>query len=124
MSELLSALIGLVGWVGAAVIVGAYALVTNGRVSPGSVAYQGFNIGGAAALALSATVSGAWPLVATNLIWVVIGAQAILSLKHVAVRLLAIRVARRIHVLLGDPRGEAAPAMVPTTVGPLPLPIR
>ena len=66
VNELLSTLVGLIGWVGAAVTIGAYALVTNGRVSPSSLAYQGLNIGGAAALALSATASGAWPSAATN----------------------------------------------------------
>jgi hypothetical protein len=39
----------------------------------------------------SATASGAWPSAATNLIWVAIGVQATLSLKHVAVGHLAAR---------------------------------
>lgn len=124
MNETLSALIGLVGWVGAAVTIGAYASVTNGRVSPNSVAYQGLNIGGAAALALSATVSGAWPSAATNLIWVAIGVHAVLSLKRVGIRRRAIRAVSAILVLLQDRRGEVDSVVVPALVGPLPLPIR
>lgn len=124
VNELLSTLVGLIGWVGAAVTIGAYALVTNGRVSPSSLAYQGLNIGGAAALALSATASGAWPSAATNLIWVAIGVQATLSLKHVAVRHLAARAARHVRRLVDDVAHDSTPAAVPVPVGALPAPLR
>lgn len=124
MNEMLSALIGLVGWVGAAATIGAYALVTNGRISPSSLPYQGLNIGGAAALALSATASGAWPSAATNLIWVAIGVHAIVSLKRVGLRRLAVRAAGGIRTLVRDLQGESGTATVPNLTGQLPLPIR
>lgn len=86
VSELLSMLVMIAGWAGAAVTIGAYALVTNGRVSPSSMAYQGLNIGGAAALALSAMVNGAWPSAATNIIWVAIGMHAAVNFGRAVLR--------------------------------------
>lgn len=141
VEELLSTLVSLAGWAGAAVTIGAYALVTNGRVSPSSVAYQGLNIGGAAALALSATASGAWPSAVTNLIWIAIGIQAVLSLKHVPVRLIAVRAVLRVLNVLAEPFAPSpatgpshtaapapvpvpSPVRVPVAVGALPTPLR
>lgn len=141
VEELLSTLVSLVGWAGAAVTIGAYALVTNGRVSPSSVAYQGLNIGGAAALALSATASGAWPSAVTNLIWIAIGIQAVLSLKHVPVRHLTGHAVLRVvgalaeafapspdstppHTATPAPLTVPSPARVPIAVGALPAPLR
>ncbi len=144
VEELLSTLVSLAGWAGAAVTIGEYALVTNGRVSPSSVAYQGLNIGGAAALALSATASGAWPSAVTNLIWIAIGIQAVLSLKHVPVRLIAVRAVLRVlrvlsvlaepfaaspatgpsHTAAPAPVPVPSPARVPVAVGALPAPLR
>lgn len=81
-----SVLLTLVGWLGAAATVTAYALVTRRRVEPDSVAFHGLNLGGASALCVSATVSAAWPSAMVNVVWMVIGAQAVIAAKHHVVR--------------------------------------
>lgn len=93
MNDILAHLITLAGWLGALATVGAYALVTQRRISVGSVTYQGLNITGAALLAVSATVSSAWPSAVVNYVWVLIGAQALVGMRH-AVRA---AVARRLQ---------------------------
>lgn len=82
MSDFISVAVSLAGWVGALVTIGAYGMVTSGRVAPGSLMFQGLNVFGASALALSASVNGAWPSAVTNLIWVGIGVHAVLSIKR------------------------------------------
>lgn len=82
MSEFTTTFMLAVGWLGAFLTVGAYALVTRGRVAPDSLTFQGLNIVGGCGLALSAAVNGAWPSVVTNIVWVAIGVQAILSLRR------------------------------------------
>lgn len=85
MSDLVGTAVSIIGWAGALVSVIAYALVTQGRIAPSSLAYQGMNIGGAGALAVSASVNSAWPSAVVNVVWVAIGIQAVLSLKRSAV---------------------------------------
>lgn len=95
MSDFVSTVVTIVGWVGALASVSAYAMVTRGRIAPSSMLFQGLNIGGAAALAVSASANGAWPSAVVNIIWIAIGVQAVLALKHaVVVRHLRARAAR------------------------------
>lgn len=70
--------IGIVGWVGAALILLAYALVSAGRVGGASTAYQWINIAGSAGLAVNSAWNGAMPSVALNVIWLGIGVAALL----------------------------------------------
>ncbi|MHB1064251.1 MAG: CBU_0592 family membrane protein [Georgenia sp.] len=85
MSDLVSTAITITGWVGALASVSAYAMVTQGRIAPNSMVFQGLNIGGAAALAVSASANGAWPSAVVNIIWIAIGVQAVLTLKRAAI---------------------------------------
>ena len=64
--------IAVVGWAGAALLLGAYALVSAGRLAGGGLTFQLMNLGGAAA------VTGAWPSVALNLVWLAVGAVTLL----------------------------------------------
>ena len=66
--------IAVVGWVGAALLLGAYALVSAGRLAGGGLTFQLMNLGGAAGLAINSAVNGAWPSVALNLVWIAVGA--------------------------------------------------
>ncbi len=65
--------IELVGWAGAVAVLVAYALVSNGRVTPRSLSYQLLNIGGAVGLVINAGWNGAIPSAVVNLIWIGIG---------------------------------------------------
>lgn len=66
----------VLGWVGAALLVLAYALLSARRLAPGLL-YHGMNIAGAAGLAVNCAVNNAWPSAALNVVWLVIGVVTI-----------------------------------------------
>jgi len=65
------------GWAGAAALLLAYGLVTSGRLSPRGGAFQALNLAGSLGLAANSGYHGAWPSVALNLVWMAIGAVAL-----------------------------------------------
>ena len=58
------------GWIGAALLLGAYALVSTKRLEGDSVAYQGLNLLGSAMLIVNSFYYGAYPSVGVNVIWI------------------------------------------------------
>jgi hypothetical protein len=70
---------GYAGWVGALATMGAYGLVSQGRLDANSGRYQAVNVVGAALLAVSALSADNWPSLAANLAWMLI---ALLSLRR------------------------------------------
>lgn len=74
----------VVGWLGAALILGAYALLTAGKIQAESVAYQGMNVVGAAGFVVNSGWNGAIPSAALNVVWAGIGLFALW--RMVAVR--------------------------------------
>ena len=77
-------LIEITGWLGALFLLLAYALVSAGKVRASSRAYQWLNIGGAACIAVNSGANGAFPSAALNLVWIIIGAVALLRARAVA----------------------------------------
>jgi len=65
------------GWVGALLILLAYALLSLGRLTGQSLLYQGMNVAGAAGFIVNGWWHGAIPSATLNLIWMVIGALAL-----------------------------------------------
>ncbi len=65
-----------VGWMGAALFLIAYCLVSQGRLHAKSRAYQGLNIAGAVGLAISNGSHGALPSATLNLVWICVGVHA------------------------------------------------
>jgi hypothetical protein len=65
--------IELVGWVGAALILGAYGLISAGKVQSRSPLYQWMNMLGAAGLIINSGWNGAIPSVGLNVVWFLIG---------------------------------------------------
>jgi hypothetical protein len=65
--------VDVAGWVGMALLIGAYALVTAGRLHGPSLTFQLMNLVGGALLMVNSGWYGAWPSAALNLVWVVIG---------------------------------------------------
>ena len=63
----------VVGWIGALLILAAYALLSAGRLDARSPAYQWLNVFGAIGFILNSGWNGAWPSAALNVIWVGIG---------------------------------------------------
>ena len=72
----------IVGWLGAALILLAYALLTAGRIQAQSFAYQGMNVLGAAGFIVNSGWNGAIPSAALNVVWAGIGLFAILRLAR------------------------------------------
>jgi hypothetical protein len=70
------------GWIGTIGSISAYALLSRGRWHAGSLRYSGLN-GVAGVLAGSASaVYGAWPSVASNLLWTCIAIHSMVVTLH------------------------------------------
>jgi hypothetical protein len=67
----------VVGWIGAILILTAYALLTAGKLTGKSPAYQWMNVIGALGFIANSGWNGAWPSAILNVIWVGIGVVAL-----------------------------------------------
>lgn len=65
--------VNVVGWLGMALLIGAYALVTMGKVQVTSLVFQLMNLFGGFFLMLNSAYYGAWPSAGLNVVWVVVG---------------------------------------------------
>jgi len=65
--------INVVGWIGMALLISAYGLVTAGRLHGPGLPFQLMNLVGGGSLMVNSAYYGAWPSAALNLVWVVIG---------------------------------------------------
>ena len=70
--------VNVVGWLGMGLLIGAYALVTAGRLQGTSLAFQLMNLLGGGLLMVNSAWYGAWPSAVLNLVWVVIGTVGLL----------------------------------------------
>ncbi len=70
------------GWVGALLVLASYALVSLGRIGARTRENQWINIVGGAALAWNGLVHGAWPSVALNAVWGVVGLTALVGIMR------------------------------------------
>jgi hypothetical protein len=64
------------GWAGASLILGAYLLLSTGRVTGQSLLYQGMNVAGAAGFVTNGWWHGAVPSATLNVLWLLIGVFA------------------------------------------------
>ena len=74
--------IEIIGWVGAALILGAYALLSAGKLRAESVAYHFMNILGAAGFVINSGWNGALPSAAMNVVWIGIGMYALYQMRR------------------------------------------
>ena len=70
-------LVEIVGWLGAALILGSYALLTLGKLEARSIAYQAMNVVGALGFIVNSYWNGAIPSAALNVVWAGISLAAI-----------------------------------------------
>jgi hypothetical protein len=68
--------IEFVGWAGAVLILLGYMLITTGKLTGKSLAYQVMNVLGAAGFAINGWWHRALPSVGLNVVWLIIGAIA------------------------------------------------
>lgn len=73
-------LIEVVGWAGACLILLAYLLVTAGRLTGQSPAFQWMNLAGAAGFVVNGAWHGAVPSATLNVVWMAIAGFALLRL--------------------------------------------
>ena len=66
----------IAGWIGAALILLAYLLLSAGKLTGQSLVYQGMNVVGAAGFVINGWWHGAIPSAALNVLWLLIGAIA------------------------------------------------
>jgi hypothetical protein len=66
-------LVEIVGWIGAALILLAYLLLSMGKLTGQSAVYQWMNVFGAAGFTVNGWWHGALPSAALNVIWMLIG---------------------------------------------------
>jgi hypothetical protein len=69
----------LCGWIGGLLLICAYALVSFGRISPRGGVFQSLNLAGSLMLAGNSAFHHAWPSVSVNLIWIAVGAGALMK---------------------------------------------
>jgi len=66
-------LIEAAGWAGALLILGSYILVSAGKLTGQSAAYQWMNVAGAAGFVVNSGWHGAIPSTALNVVWLAVG---------------------------------------------------
>ena len=76
----------IIGWTGAVLILGAYALLSTGRLRAESLTYQLMNIVGAAGFVVNSGWYGALPSAAMNLIWMAIGVYAVRQRRRLQIK--------------------------------------
>ena len=69
-----------VGWIGGALILAGYFLLSAGKVTAKSPSYQWLNVVGAAGFIANSGWNGAWPSAVLNIIWVGIGVVALIRI--------------------------------------------
>lgn len=67
----------VLGWVGTLGTIGAYALLSRGRWHATSLRYAALNGAGGLLGAAGSSLYGAWPSVASNLLWSCLAAQSL-----------------------------------------------
>jgi hypothetical protein len=75
-----------VGWLGAAALLVAYAMVSSRRLEGHSVSFQLLNIGGSLLLAANTIFYGSYPSTFVNLIWAAIAVFSIATQKRISSR--------------------------------------
>lgn len=76
-------LIEVIGWAAALLILASYLLVSLGRLSGTSVAFQWMNVVGAAGFILNSGWHGALPSAVLNIAWAAIGIVTLVRLARV-----------------------------------------
>jgi len=76
--------IEIIGWGGAVLILGAYALLSAGKIRSESLTYHLMNIVGAAGFVVNSGWNGALPSAAMNVVWIGIGVYALRQRREAA----------------------------------------
>jgi len=72
--------IDTIGWVGSALVILAYALISSQKINSDSKMYQNLNLVGGIFLAVNTFYNGAFPSTLVNLVWIGIATSALFSI--------------------------------------------
>lgn len=72
--------VDVLGWMGALLLLGAYALISFKKIEGNSLIFQLMNIFGSVFLVVNTYYYGAWPSTLVNLIWILIAMSAIFAI--------------------------------------------
>ncbi|OGQ38635.1 MAG: hypothetical protein A2W61_03795 [Deltaproteobacteria bacterium RIFCSPLOWO2_01_44_7] len=75
-------IIEIVGWIGSVLVLLAYILVSNKKMSATSYWYQGFNCVGSVGLIINTFYNQAWPSCVLNIIWAMIAIKALIDIRR------------------------------------------
>jgi hypothetical protein len=75
-------LIEIAGWAAALLILGSYILVSTGKLSGRSAAYQWMNVVGASGFVVNSGYHGAVPSTVLNAVWALVGLISLWSLRR------------------------------------------
>ncbi|MER6945469.1 hypothetical protein ABT294_15715 [Nonomuraea sp. NPDC000554] len=78
-------LLAAVGWIGAALLLFGYGMVSTSRMSGGGARYQVINLVGSVGLMINSAYNAAWPSVGLNLVWAAIGVVALVKLARLGI---------------------------------------
>lgn len=73
-------LVDIAGWLAALLILSGYFLLTAGRLTARSPAYQWMNVVGAVGFVINSGYFRAWPSAVLNVIWAAIGIVALIRI--------------------------------------------
>jgi len=74
----LKTIVEIIGWAAAAMMLSAYLLLTNGRLSSSSGFYQWLNVLAGAGFVINSGWNGAYPSAFLNVIWMTIGLYGVI----------------------------------------------
>lgn len=74
-------LVTMIGWIGATLLLLAYALASAGKMTPTGARFQVLNLLGSAGLTANSGYHQAWPSAALNAVWILIGLAALRRVK-------------------------------------------
>ncbi|MBT2229092.1 hypothetical protein [Nonomuraea sp. NEAU-A123] len=81
----MSFLVAVVGWLGAALLLFGYAMITASRMSSDGAPYQLVNLAGSIGLMVNSACNAAWPSAGLNLVWALIGTTALYKLVKIGI---------------------------------------
>ena len=71
-----------IGWIGAFLLLSAYAMVSFKKLEADSLIYQGLNVAASVLLAINTIYHGAFPSSFVNIVWTIIAVFAILTVTR------------------------------------------
>ena len=73
--------VNVLGWVGVAMLLAAYWLVSTQKAEGDSKTYQGLNLVGAVLVLVNSSYYGAYPSVGVNAAWIAIGVYTLATIR-------------------------------------------